>query len=544
MNKVTAHENYTVSVLHRLSARGDRDAIVAGTRRISGTEAVRTVLRFAGALRDRGLADGDAVALFVENSPEALLLQLAVHFTGCRMVFVPPEPGNSELEALIRRADVKMLLFDPAFEDRAGRIADQVDIPHVLSIGASSDAADFLAAASSSAALSLHEAADAQHIATLLYTGGTTGLPKLVVHRSGYYDGYARMSDAYADGAPADPAMLICTLVTHTSGHGAFLAGALSGHTIVLLRTFDADTALSVMNGERVSRMIVVTPMLYELLDHPDCLPGRFPALTTLLYGGAAASPARLRQAIERFGPVLHQIYAASESGLVTELTPAEHDLQRPESLAGCGRPGPGVEVELRDEDGKPVLAGHLGELYVRSPTVMEGYWNDPERTAEVLDDEGWFRSGDIARQDERGYLYLVDRARDIIVTGRTADNVYSRLLDDFLAAHPVVKDAAAVGLPDADGQESVHVVLVPQDPAGAPDLARLTREIVDALGDLYAPASYSITDALPRTTVGKTDKKALRACLLTARAEGPPDSYPCSSARMVGHSTATTRSA
>ncbi|MFI8931540.1 AMP-binding protein [Streptomyces sp. NPDC053474] len=518
MNKVTAHDNYTVSVLHRLSARGEREAIVAGARRISGTEAARTVLRFAAALRGRGVADGDGVALFVENSPEALLLQLAVHFAGGRLVFVPPEPGNRELQALVRRADVKVLLFDPVFEDRTRQIVGQAAIPHLFSIGASSVGADFLTAASGRAPLSLNEAADGRHLATLLYTGGTTGLPKLVVHRSGYYDGYLRTSHACADGAPADPAMLIGTLVTHTSGHAAFLTGVLSGHTIVLLRTFDAGTALSVMDSEHVTRMMVVTPMLYELLDHPDCLPGRFPALTTLLYGGAAASPARLRQAMERFGPVLHQIYAASESGLVTELTPAEHDVQRPESLTSCGRPAPGVEVELRDTDGKPVPVGRIGELYVRSPTVMEGYWNDPERTAEVLDDEGWFRSGDIARQDESGYLYLVDRARDIIVTGRTADNVYSRLLDDFLTAHPAVKDAAAIGLPGDDGKETVHVVLVPRDLAGAPDLVRLTRDIVDALGDLYAPASYSITGSLPRTAVGKTDKRALRASLLTAR--------------------------
>ncbi|MFJ2734639.1 MULTISPECIES: AMP-binding protein [unclassified Streptomyces] len=519
MNTVTSSGNYTVSVLQRLSERGGRDAIVAGQRRISGDEAVSTVLRFAAALRGSGLVEGDGVALFVENSPEALLLQLAIHFSGCRLVFVPPEPGNGELEALIQRADVKMLLFDPVFEERTQRIAGRLDIPHVFSVGASSSAADFLAAASDIAGCSPGEAADGRHIATLLYTGGTTGLPKLVVHRSGYYDLYVQVSSAYAADASAEAALLICTLVTHTSGHGAFLLGVLSGHTIVLLRTFDAGTALSAMAGERVTRMVVVTPMLYELLDHPDCHVGRFPALSTLHYTGAAASPARLRQAIERFGPVLHQIYGASENGLVTELPPQEHDLRRPESLTSCGRPGPGVEVELRDDEGEPVAVGEVGELYVRSPMVMEGYWNDPERTTEVLDGEGWFRSGDLGRKDEDGYLYLVDRARDIIVTGRTADNVYSRLLDDFLTAQPAVKEAAAVGLPGDDDTEAVHVVPVPQDPADVPDLSELTREIVDALGDLYAPASYSIADSLPRTTVGKTDKKALRASLLRTRA-------------------------
>ncbi|MEU0948547.1 AMP-binding protein [Streptomyces canus] len=524
MNAVTAPHNYTVRVLQHLSAKGDGVAIVAGERRISGTEAVNTVLRFAAVLRGRGLVQGDGVALFVVNSPEAVLLQIAVHFTGCRLVFVPPEPGNSELEALIQRADVKMLLFDPVFEERTRRIVGRTGIPHVLSIGASSLAADFLATASDIVGLSLDEAAEGRHIATLLYTGGTTGQPKLVVHRSGYYDSYVEASYAFADEVPTERKLLICTLVTHTSGHAAFVIGVLSDHIIVLLRVFDAGTALLVMDKERVTSLMVVTPMLYELLDHPDCPASGFPALATLRYTGAAASPARLRQAIERFGPVLHQIYGATEDGLVTLLLPQEHDLLRPESLTSCGRPGPGVEVELRDDYGKPVAVGQLGEVHVRSRAVMEGYWNDPERTAEVLSDEGWFRSGDIARQDENGYLYLVDRVKDIIVTGSTADNVYSRLLDDFLTAQSDIKDAATIGLPGEDAKESVHIVLVPQDPANTPDLSRLTRGIVDALGELYEPASYSITDSLPRTTVGKIDKKALRSDLLAAaRASSEP---------------------
>ncbi|WP_415852360.1 AMP-binding protein, partial [Streptomyces albus] len=157
MNHVTASENYTVSVVRRLSAKGDRDAIVAGERRITGTEAAGAVLRFAAVLREFGLREGDGVALFVENFPEALLLQVAVHFAGCRLVFVPPEPGNSELEALIRRADVKRLLFDPDLEERTRRIVEGTNVPHVLAIGASALADDFLSAASGVGGLSLDE---------------------------------------------------------------------------------------------------------------------------------------------------------------------------------------------------------------------------------------------------------------------------------------------------------------------------------------------------------------------------------------------------
>ncbi|MEW2395445.1 AMP-binding protein [Streptomyces sp. NPDC046862] len=519
MDNTSADENYTVKVLERLQEAGSRDAIAAGERRISGTEAADTVLRFAEALRNTGLREGDGVALFVENSPEALLLELAVHFVGCRLVFVPIGPGDSEVEALIRRADVTVLLFDPVFEERTRRIADRTVAPRLLSIGASSIAADFLESAADGTGLSLRDAAAGRHVATLFYTGGTTGVPKLVTHRGGYYSAVLRVAPRFADGVSPDPKMLICTQITYISGHMGLLVGLLSGHTVVLLRTFSAGTALSVMDSERITWVLLVTPMLYELLDHPDCRAHRFPALRALNYGGSATAPARIRQAIERFGPVLYQIYAATENGIVTQLTAQEHDLAMPESLTGCGRPGPGVELDLRDDDGKPVKAGQVGELYVRSASVMESYWKDPERTAEVLDEDGWFRTGDLARQDENGYLYLVDRVRDIIVTGRAAVNAYPRLLDDFLASLPTIKDAATIGLPGDDDRETVHVVLVPQDPTDVPDFGQLTRQITDELGELYTPVSYSISDSLPLTTIGKVDKKALRAALLAARA-------------------------
>jgi fatty-acyl-CoA synthase len=509
---VTDKTNYTVEILERLGKQGSRDAIVSEARRISGAEAVDTVLRFAAALRGRGVQDGDGVALFVANSPEAVLLQLAVHFAGARLVFVPPEPGNGELEALIRLAEVKVLLFDPIFEQRTRRIAADANIPYVFSIGPSPSATDFVTTAAGVDGLTLADAADGRHIATLLYTGGTTGRPKLVVHRSGYYDTLVTGSAGFTDDASADPTMMICTLVTHTSGHVAFLLSVLTGHTAVILRSFEAGPALAAMDREQVTAVVLVPAMLYDLLDHPG---PALPALRTVYYLGAAASPTRLRQAIERFGPVLHQIYGASENGVVTQLLAEEHDPDRPETLTSCGRPADGVEVELRDEQGRAVPVGQAGEIYVRSLTMMDGYWNDPERTAEVLDADGWFRSGDIARQDENGFLYLVDRARDIIVTARTADNVYSRLLDDFLAGCPGVREAATIGLTGPDNAETVHVVLVVDDPAKVPDYPELTRLIVEELGDLYAPESYSVAPSLPRTTVGKMDKKALRAALM-----------------------------
>ncbi|MCF3962649.1 AMP-binding protein [Streptomyces fuscigenes] len=516
MDEASTPGNYTTAVLERLRARGDRDSIVVEGRRISGSEAHGTVLEFAAALRAAGLRPGDGVALFALNSPEALLLEIAAHFVGCRLVFVPLTLGRSELGGLIGRAEVKVLLFDPAVADRALPAAEQVGVPRVFSIGPCPGAVDFPTTAKGGERLAPDEAAHSRHVATLFYTGGTTGRPKLVVHRHRHYEELVRDAEGYLSTA-SDPSVLTSAAVTHASGHRTSLVCILTGQTIVLMRSFDAGATLSLMESEQVTGVMLVTGWLYELLDHPDCLPGRFPALQRLFYSGAAAAPERLRQAIERFGPVLHQLYGASETGSIAELMPWEHDPARPVTLSGCGSPSRGVEVQLRDEDGKTVAAGEPGELYLRARNVMEGYWRDPERTAEVLDEEGWFRSGDIARQDEDGHLYLIDRARDVIVCDRTAGNVYSRLLDDFLAAYPGIAEAATVGLPDGERKEAVHVVLVLADPDAKPDLPTLTDRITEALGEDYAPASYSFALSLPRTAVGKTDKKALRASLAPA---------------------------
>jgi acyl-coenzyme A synthetase/AMP-(fatty) acid ligase len=223
-------------LLDKLAAGGKRDAIVHstghGTRRVSCLEARSTILRFAGALSGNSVREGDGVALFVVNSPEALLLKIAVHFVGGRLVFVPPEPGNAELAAFIARADVKMLIFDPVLGKRAADLAREAEVPAVFSLGDSGDAPDFVRDASRRAELAPQDAADGSAVCTLLYSGGTTGSPKMVTHRSRFYDGVIAV--AARRRASPDPRTLICTLITHVSGHIVSLAGLLAGEVVVL----------------------------------------------------------------------------------------------------------------------------------------------------------------------------------------------------------------------------------------------------------------------------------------------------------------------
>lgn len=508
---ISVSTNYIVQVLGKLVETGDRDAIIQGQRRVSGREARSMILRFAQALGDLGVGAGDGVALFIVNSPEALLLKLAVHFLGGRLVFVPPEPGNPELAAFIALADVKMLIFDPVLGERAAQMAGDARVPEVFSLGPCDGVPDFLAQVGDKASWNPKDAGNGATVCTLMYTGGTTGRPKLVTHGAGFYERVIATAAIQASKAKApEPRQLICTLITHMSGHFVSLMRLATGEAVVLMDGFDAGVALSVLAEQRITEVILVPPMLYELLDHPDWPAGGFPDIESIHYTGAPAAPSRLRQAIGRFGPVMHQVYATTEHGMITELWPAEHDLSRPHLLRSCGKPAPSVAVELRDSNGPITGADQVGEVWARSPMVTEGYWRDPEATRNLLVD-GWARTGDLAYRDDEGYLYLVDRARDVIVTGPSSGNVYSRLLDDFLSTLPGISQAAAVGVPDAQWGEAVHVFLVPGG-GTRPDFSEIRRQVAQALGDLYKPKSFSVVAGLPRTTLDKIDKKALRA--------------------------------
>jgi fatty-acyl-CoA synthase len=280
-----------------------------------------------------------------------------------------------------------------------------------------------------------------------------------------------------------------------------------------MMDSFDAGVALSVLARQKITGMILVPPMLYEMLDHPGWPPAGLPDMETIYYTGSPTAPSRLRQAIRQFGRVMHQVYATTEHGMIAELWPGQHDLSRPHLLQSCGKPVPSVDVELRDDNGPLTSAGRVGEVWARSGMVTEGYWRDPEATRDLMAGD-WARTGDLAYRDDEGFLYLVDRVRDVIVTGPASGNVYSRLLDDFLSTLPGISQAAAIGVPDAQWGEAVHVFLVP-DGGTRPDFGEIRRLVARALGDLYVPKHFFVVARLPRTTLGKIDKKALRVAYL-----------------------------
>ncbi|MFI7103252.1 class I adenylate-forming enzyme family protein [Streptomyces sp. NPDC050161] len=520
-------QTYVDRILEHWYQDEDAEALVQGAQRLTRGEARRRLFKLGHALREQGLTPGDGVGLFLANRVDSVLVQLAVHLIGCRVVFLPPEPGPGELAALVEQSRARAVVTDPLFAQRAADAAGRsVHSPALLSLGPCEQRCTDLLALADECPEARPDGVPAPGVdeaITVLYTGGTLGRPKLAAHSHRLYDMLLDMvDDGPQDSRPTffptmDPGtdrVLASTLLTHGSGHLTSIQALLTGSALVVLPEFDAGAALTVLREERITATVFVPPMLYAVLDHPECEPGALPALRRIAVGGAATSPSRLQQAVEVFGPVLSQVYGQSEALGITAFGAedlASEAARRPELWRSCGRAVADTEIEIRDEDSPAALpVRQVGEVCVRGEAVMLGYYEDPERTAAAVHD-GWLHTGDMGYLDADGYLYLVDRAKDIIVTGSTSDNVYSRVLEDFLLTLPGVRNAAALGMPDEEYGEAVQIFLATAEGADV-DPDAVGAAVTAELGELYRPRKTVLLDQLPTTKVGKVDKKALRA--------------------------------
>ena len=283
----------------------------------------------------------------------------------------------------------------------------------------------------------------------------------------------------------------------------------LKGGEFHVLPSFDVTSFLETIERERITATFVVPSMIYDLLDKAPLERYDLSSLETIIYGASPISPARLREAIERIGPKFCQLYGQTEApNVVTYLSREDHDLSRPHLLESCGLGLPPNQIKLIKEDGSEAAVGEAGEICVRGPLVMDSYWNSPEETAKAFKD-GWLRTGDVARRDDRGFLYVVDRLKDMVISG--GFNVFTREVEDCLAQHSSVASAAVIGVPHPRWGEAVaaFVVLRPGATATAEELIAL---VYRKKGAVQAPKSLEFVEALPLTAVGKVDKKVLRA--------------------------------
>jgi fatty-acyl-CoA synthase len=498
-------------VISAIARGGDRDAFIGDDTRWTYRQLGALVSQVVQALQARGLQRGDAVATLSGNRPEAFLITAAAYLIGLRLTWVNPTSSEDDHAYILQDSGVTTLFFDPRlFSDRARTLQQRVPgLQRLMGLGPNQGLGeDLLAAAATFTPGRLQSQAEADDVCVLIYTGGTTGRPKGVAHTHRVHVTMILTEMADWDW-PRDLRFLALTPITHASG-AMIMPVLLKSGTYAMTQGFTPEKFVHLVQTHRITATFLVPTMIYVLLDSPARQGADLSSLQLVIYGASPMSPARLIEGLQAFGPVFMQLYAQSEApNTVTVLHQHEHDPEHhPERLASCGTPCAGVQLRLLDEDGQEVPVGEVGEICVRGPLVMQGYWNKPEETAQAFR-HGWLYTGDRARRDADGYLYIVDRSKDMIISG--GFNVYPREVEDVLSQHPAVSSAAVVGVPDAKWGEAVRALVVLRAGASVPaeELIALVRE---RKGAVYAPKAIDFVAALPVTGLGKLDKKAIRA--------------------------------
>lgn len=471
---------------------------------VTYAEAAALLDRLDGALGAAGLGAGEVLAIVGGNRPETLLTQLAAQLRGAAVLPLAVSAAVPDRIAAVRAAGAATLVLDPDREPAtAAEFAAAAGAGRVFTFGPppaglppnTRDLLDLQGETTRSVP------AEARMI---FPSGGTTGTPKLIRH-SGIYEAMAHIFAPSADGPQR---VLLVAPMSHLTGNTTALGALLRGDTTVLHDGFDAGAVLAAIEAERVNILSLTPPRLARLLDHPDRAGTDTSSLTELALGAAPLPPRRLAQALECFGPVVGQGYGLTEAPMVATIKPAELT-GHPERLESVGRIVPGMSARVVGPAGEPLPTWGVGEIQVRGLALMDGYQDRQRDTAAFTD--GWLRTGDIGYLDAGDYLYLLDRADDVIVTGDHGTKVYPARLEGALATHPRVRQAAVFGVPGPDG-ERVHATVVPTEP-GSLSAAEVRAHLRSALGhEHFVPASVRFAGTLPLTPIGKVDKKALRA--------------------------------
>ena len=481
-----------VGSLIRTAARryGEAPCLTAGGRTVSFAEFDRATDRVGNAFLAGGMAPGDRVGVLLPNGIEGLVVYYALAKAG--LVRVPLNHRETPAE------------WSYKLEDSGSRglvhSGTPVDAPDLV---AAWDPEWLAATAWSGDALPCDVPRDVEAPYRLGYTGGTTGRPKgaVLTMRSEHAELAHFLIDLLPGIGPGD-VMLHAAPVIHASG-AFFLPHLVRGAHNVVMTTWDPSTYLEELQRTGATASFLVPTMIAMAIDEPSAQGLQAPRLRRLCWGASPMPPSVAERAQQLFGQVLAQTYGQAEAPMaITVLQPDEHD-----RIGSAGRPYTLVEVRVVDEDDREVPVGETGEVVTRGQHVMSGYWNRPEATAEALRG-GWLHTGDIGRMDDDGFLYLVDRRNDVIITG--GSNVYPREIEDVLTAHPAVREAAVVGLPSERWGEVVHAVV-----ALRPGAEATTEELLDFAAARVAghkrPRSLAVWDALPKSPANKILRREVR---------------------------------
>jgi acyl-CoA synthetase (AMP-forming)/AMP-acid ligase II len=506
--KELVYHRFLLPIAERLP---DKAAVLDGGHVATYANHVDRTCRLASGMRSSlGVGRGDRYAVMALNGHQYLELYHASFLSGSIINPLNLRLAPKELEFIIKDSGSRVCFTDAFFAPMVDRVRSEAGIDQIVLIGGGDvphdvKYEDVIAAGGPE----VPDEPEEEDPAILMYTGGTTGLPKGVL-----LDNRALMLDLYkvATRWTMDEGYVYLhqTPMFHAASLGAVLAVPAVGGQSTFVALFDPPQVLDVIERHGVTMTVMVPTMISMLLDHPDFKPGRLASLKILTYGASPMPTALVERVLALFPDMdLYQGYGMTENcGLLTCLGPEEHR-RGGDFLRSAGRPMPGSVVSILDDDGKPLPPGESGEVCARAGNYMREYWNRPEETASVFRD-GWYHTGDAGYLDSSGYLYLVDRVKDMIVTG--GENVYSAEVENAIASHPDVAQVAVIGIPSEQWGEAVLALVVrrPGGTATADDIKAWARE---RIAGYKVPKSVEFrTEPLPLSGAMKILKRELRA--------------------------------
>ncbi|WP_137894225.1 MULTISPECIES: AMP-binding protein [Comamonadaceae] len=459
------------------------------------------------------VSDGDAnVAIYSPNDPRAFCAMIGIFRAGRRWVPINMRNPVAINAAFLRTTKCTVLFFHPSLEGQVRELRDTVPtLQHLVcieqsqedSIGMSFDR--FIAQAKVPAPEPLDESG---RIETVFPTGGTTGLSKAAMWTQRTWESAIK---AFWACLPTDrPAVhLVAAPMTHGAGVVALMMMA-EGATNVVLPSADALSILDAIQRHKVTHFYIPPTVLYNLLAHPRVHEFDYSSLRSIVLAAAPVAPAKLKEAMEVFGPVVCQSFGQAEAPMFLTFLATRDITDAPEGSdrwASCGRATLGQRVEIMGDDGVILAPGERGEIVARGDLVFGGYYENPAASEEVSM-FGWHHTGDVGYKDNHGFVYIVDRKKDMIVTG--GFNVFSAEVEHVIAEHPSVEDCAVIGVPDEKWGEAVKAViqLKPSTHATEQEIVQLVKSV---LGSVHAPKTVDIVTSLPRSPNGKVLKREIR---------------------------------
>jgi long-chain acyl-CoA synthetase len=485
---------FTQPLNRALSTATDSCAVVCQDNRRTYAELGARCRRLAGAMRKLGLAPQDRVGVVALNSDRYLELYLGLPAAGYVLVPVNSRLAPAEMRAILDDAGVSVVFADAEYPGTA-------DTGQVLTMPG--DYEDLIAAADE---VPLGEGVTENDLAALFYTSGTTGAAKgaMHTHRSLVSSGLHFMATWPFD---RQTRWLVASPMFHTGGILATLATVWAGGTHVIMPRFDPDLAVDLIEREAVTHTLLVPTMLAAAAGAQLARPRDVSSLRYLSHGASPISAETLRRTRQAFpaAELLH-VYGTTETTPITTLLPHEERILDTPVVRSCGQPAMGVEMRVVNDAMEDLPPGAVGQMAVRSPSVMAGYWRKPEATAEVMRGS-WYLTGDLGYRDEQSYIYLVDRAKDMIVSG--GENIYSTEVEDALGSHPAVLEVAVFGVPDPHWGEAVYAVVFAGQPVTSDELVTHCR---GRIARFKMPRHIELRiEPLPKSAAGKILKRELR---------------------------------